>query len=207
MNIDSAVIVSENVREYFHDQVDAALTKQAVKIDQTTTVYLVNLLTAYTHARALFEESEDGLHIKPLALRYADAVNAPSTVEKSTALRKLGDVALFISGLFSGSLNRKLIDVDYYIAMGGAAYGTVHDLVASQTDIRDECGLFAELAENFANLVDVLGEIGDASSLSSNTDVLRVYEIWLRTGSDRAREKLQRLGLNPSINATSRATH
>ena len=100
MGIDSAVIVSENVREYFHDQVDAALTKQAVKIEDATAVYIVNLLTAFTHARALFEDSDDGRHIKPLAMHYADAVNATGMLEKSAALRKLGDVALFVSGLF-----------------------------------------------------------------------------------------------------------
>lgn len=207
MNPDPAVIVSANIREYFHDQLGAALAKQAVKIDHTTSVYLVDLLTAYTHARALFEETDDGLQIRPLAMQYADAVNAPTATEKRTALRRLGDVALFISGLFSGSLNRKLVDIDYYIAMGGTAYGYVHDLVEPHADGRDRRGLFAELADNFSDLVDVLGEVGDRSNLRSNGDVLRIYELWLRTGSSRAYDKLQRLGLNPSPNSSSRATH
>ena len=205
MNSDATVIVSENIREYFHEQVGTALRKQAVKVDDTTAVYLVNLLTVYTDAEALFEATDDGLDIKPLAMHYADALNAPNSTERGAAMRKLGDVALFISELFSGSLNRKLVDIDYYISMGGTAYSCVHDLVTSRAAGRDS--LFAELAENFAELVDVLGEIGDCSNPSSNGDVLRLYEIWLKTGSTRARDKLQRLGLNPSLNATSRATH
>ena len=207
MNTNSAVIVSADTRAYFHDQVDAALSKQALKVDDTTAVYLVNLLSAFTHARELFEETDDGLHIKPLALHYADAVNAPGIAERSAALRKLGDIALFISGLFADSLNRKLIDIDYYIAMGGTAYSYVHDIGATSNYGRDQIGLFAELAEKFAALVEVLNEISECSNLHSNSDVLRIYEIWLKTGSDRAYDKLQRLGLNPSLNATSRATH
>ena len=207
MNSDPAVIVSADIHEYFHEQLDVALTKQSVKVDDTTTVYLVNLLAAYMNARALFEESDDGLQIKPLAMQYADAVHAPSATERSAALRRLGDVALFVSGLFSGSLNRKLVDIDYYIAMGGTAYSYVHDLACAHANSREEHSLFAELAENFAVLVDVLSEVGDCSNLSSNGDVLRLYEIWLRTGSSRAYDKLQRLGLHPSINITSRATH
>jgi len=207
LNTANAVIVSTDIREYFQDRVDSALTKQAVKLDETTVVYLVNLLADYMDTRALFEQSDDGLHIKPLALHYADAVNASCSVEKSLALRKLGDVALFISGLFSGSLNRKLVDIDYYIAMGGSAYSYVHDLVGSQSNSLSQHTLFAELAENFARLVDVLGEVSDDSNLNSNSDVLRLYEIWLKTGSERAYEKLQRLGLQVSVNASSRAMH
>ncbi|TDJ69298.1 MAG: hypothetical protein E2O35_01560 [Proteobacteria bacterium] len=206
-NPDSAVIVSANVREYFHDQVDAALTKQAVKLDDTTMVYVVGLLTTYTQTPALFDETDDGLDIKPLAMHYADALNAASSAERSAALRRLGDVALFISGLFADSLNRKLNDVDYYIAMGGTAYSYVHDLALARPAERNMRSLFAELAEKFTDLVDVLGEVGDRSNLRSNSDVLRLYDLWLKTGSTRAFDRLQRLGLNPSLHATSRTTH
>ena len=198
MNTDSAVIVSADIREYFQREVDAALTQQAVTVEETTATYLVNLLE-------LFEQTDEGLDIKPLALHYADALNAATAGEKSLALRRLGDVALFVSGLFAGSLNRKIVDIDYYIAMGGTAYSCVHDLVGSRT--RDKHVLFAELAENFAQLVDVLGVISDSSNLNSNADVLRLYEIWLRTGSPRTAEKLRRHGIQVSANASSRAMH
>ena len=207
MNANSAVIVSADVRTYFHDQVGSALSNQAVEIDDTTTVYLVNLLTAFTHARELFEDTDDGLQIKPLAMHYADAISAPGVAEKSAALRKLGDIALFIFGLFADSLNRKLVDIDYYIAMGGTAYSCVHDISSTHKMGREQAGMFAELAQKFSALVEVLNEIGEGSNLHSNSDLLRIYEIWLKTGSDRAYDKLQRLGLNPSLNSTSLATH
>ncbi|MGR9091086.1 MAG: hypothetical protein ACU85U_10960 [Gammaproteobacteria bacterium] len=205
MNTDSAVIVSADIHEYFQREVEAALTQQAVRVEETTAMYLVNLLAAHINARELFEQSEEGLNIKPLALHYADALNAASMSEKRLALRRLGDVALFISGLFAGSLNRKIVDIDYYIAMGGTAYSCVHDLVGTRAS--DKHDLFAELAENFAQLVDVLGVISDSSNLNSNADVLRLYEIWLRTGSTRASEKLRRHGIQVSANASSRAMH
>ncbi len=202
MNTNPAVIVSNDIRAYFHDEVDSVLSKQAVKIDDATEVYLVNLLATFTHARELFEETDDGLQLRPLALHYADAINAPGVAERTAALRKLGDIALFISGLFADSLNRKLVDVDYYIAMGGTAYSYVHDISPIS-----KTGLFAELAEKFAALVDVLNEVSERSNLQSNTNVLRLYEVWLKTGSNRAYDKLQRLGLNPTPTATSVATH
>ena len=188
MNANSAVIVSADARTSFRDQVGSALSNQAVEIDDTTTVYLVNLLTAFTHARELFEDTDDGLQIKPLAMHYADAISAPRVAEKSAALRKL-------------------VDIDYYIAMGGTAYSCVHDISTTHKMSREQTGMFAELAEKFSALVEALNEIGEGSNLHSNSDLLRIYEIWLKTGSDRAYDKLQRLSLNPSLKSTSLTTH
>ena len=202
MNTNPAVIVSADIRGYFHDEVDSVLSKQAVKIDDATAIYLVNLLATFIRARELFEETDDGLQLRPLALHYADAINAQGVAERTAALRKLGDIALFISGVFADSLNRKLVDIDYYIAMGGSAYSYVHDI-----SLNGGTGLFAELAEKFGVLVDVLNEISERSNLQSNANVLRLYDVWLKTGSNRAYDKLQRLGLNPTLNATSVATH
>jgi hypothetical protein len=55
----------------------------------------------------------------------ADACEAPSHEARCHALQRLGDVSLFFAGFFSGSFARKLVDIDYHIAMGGRAYGTL----------------------------------------------------------------------------------
>ena len=41
--------------------------------------------------------------------------------EQRASLKQIGDVSLFISGFFSDSLRRKLVDVDYYVSIGGGA--------------------------------------------------------------------------------------
>jgi hypothetical protein len=53
------------------------------------------------------------------------------------------------------------------------------------------------LSDKFARFVDVLAEVGEQSGLSSQTDIMRLYEIWLRTGSRRAAERLRKLGIEP----------
>jgi hypothetical protein len=58
--------------------------------------------------------------------------------------------------------------------------------------------VYGELAAKFQPLVDALGEISDAARTYSQGDVLRLYEIWLRTGSARARGLLAQLGVAPA---------
>jgi hypothetical protein len=46
--------------------------------------------------------------------------------------------------------------------------------------------------------VDALGEIADCSRRYTPADILRLYEIWLKTGSPRARSLLRQMGIEAS---------
>jgi hypothetical protein len=63
--------------------------------------------------------------------------------------------------------------------------------------------VYAELAAKFQPLVDALGEISDTARVYTQSDVLRLYEIWLRTGSARARGLLADLGVEAAPVALS----
>lgn len=192
-----ALVTDVNVREHFRETIHSALSNQKVDAGEDTVYYVVNLLAYFTHAENLFSQTTDGIDLKPLALIYAEAVDAASSEERHAALKRLGDVALLISGLFSSSLNRKVVDVDYYVAMGGSAYGYLSDLSRGTVRARAFGAIFGELSDKFARFVDVLAEVGEQSGLSSQTDIMRLYEIWLRTGSRRAAERLRKLGIEP----------
>ena len=55
--------------------------------------------------------------------------------------------------------------------------------------------IFHELSDRFAEFVDVLAEVGDNTNLRQDSDILRLYEIWLCSGSKNAEEKLRKLGV------------
>ena len=59
------------------------------------------------------------------------------------------------------------------------------------------CSVFDELACKFQSVVDAIGEISDTARVWSSKDVLRLYEVWLKTGSRRAQGLLQHLGVAP----------
>ena len=118
---DEQLITETSLQEYFQASISDALENQNVKAGADTIHYVVNLLTSFSRAEELFERTPDGMMIRPLALLYAEAIEGTTVDERNRALRRLGDVALFISGVFSQSLNRRVVDVDYYVSMGGSA--------------------------------------------------------------------------------------
>ena len=129
----------------------------------------------------------------PLAIQLQKALLS-STHERIQLLKELGDFSLYISGFFSDSLNRKLVDIDYYIAMGGVAYNNLSHTVPTLSALQ---ATFKDLAHRFGTFVDILAEVSDSAFVHTHRDVLRLYEKWLKTRSERLAELLKKEGLFP----------
>jgi hypothetical protein len=188
------VVAVNNLTEYFRQELHGALVHQRVAVEDQTEHYVVNMLTLFSRAEQLHQGMPQGRRLSPLAQMLATAVNAPTAAEREHALQRLGDVSLFMAGFFAHGFARRLVDVDYHIAMGGRAYGTLANSLAHGPR-RVLATVFAELANKFQPIVDALGEISDSARVWSHRDVLRLYEIWLKTGSTRARRLLGDLGV------------
>jgi hypothetical protein len=199
MTDDVRKIDVRNLQEFFRDSVHAALERQKVGVEDHTEHYVVNLLTMFARSEALFDHTPDGPRLKPLAVMLADAGAAPTREERLRALQRVGDVSLFVAGFFAQSFARKLVDVDYHVAMGGHAYGTLADTCRTGTRGRALGSVFAELAVKFQRLVDALNDVSEMAHRHDQRDVLRQYEIWLKTGSPRAHGILRSLGVEPAM--------
>jgi hypothetical protein len=195
-----------NLREFFRDSLHTALERQRVAVEDQTEHYVVNLLTLFARSEALFDHTPDGVRLKPLVVLLSEALGAPSAGDRNRGLQRLGDVSLFVAGFFARGFAAKLIDIDYHIAMGGQAYGTLADVMARGRG-RVLAHVFAELARKFQPMVDALNEVSETSHRHSDEDILRLYEIWLKTGSARSYRLLKAMGVEPSESARSALSH
>lgn len=194
---DDRVHAVASLQEFFKDSVAAAMANQGVAADDHTAYYVVNLLTLFARHETLYDRGKPGPGLQPLALLLAAAADTPDRETRNALLRRVGDTSLFVAGFLGDGFARKLIDVDYYIDMGGAAYGRLHDNVRGTRDGRAFGPVFAELAAKFGDFVDVLAEIRDSGKAAA-IDVLRLYELWLKTRSRRAARLLREHGLEPN---------
>ena len=198
-----------NLKEYFKDALHAALLNQHLSVEGETEHYVVSLLTLFARSEALFDCAPEGTHLKPLVVLLSEAMEARTRVERNRGLQRLGDVSLFVAGFFAQGFARKLIDIDYHIAMGGRAYGTLAEAlsggVCAPRRARALALVFAELAEKFQMIVDALNELSESAYTHSDRDILRLYELWLKTGSRRSFRLLKRLGIEPVARGTAGA--
>ncbi len=174
-----------SVHEFFHEALGRALRNQRVSADQEVEAYLVQLLATYSTTTP-----DDA----PLGVKLASAQSA-SPEERMRALRDVGDTSLYMSGFFGDSLSRRLVDVDYYITLGGSAYGQLAR--AYERRQAPAGGVFDALGHHFGDYVEVLAEVSQTTSMSSPSGVVQLYERWLKTGSEWAERQLRKSGVVP----------
>ena len=180
--------------EYFREEIQKAIHKQKLDVEKETEFYLVDLLKRFMISKNFFKVDEQGALEEPtLALMLAEALSAVDKGRKCEDLRKLGDTALYTAGFFSDRLNTKLVDSDYYISMGANAYSTLTQLMIDAHFQK----VFSDLSKRFVKFVDVLSELSAASFMQDTKNVLRIYDQWLKTGSEKMESQLKDAGILP----------
>jgi len=191
-----SLVQAQSPLEFFKERVEAACERQRLHPQPLTSYYVVSLLAEFTRlgsspATELIASNE------PLGIRLIRALHSGGNMQR-VGLKQVGDASLFISGFFSDSLRGSLVDVDYYMSLGGHAYrslGTTDDVLSP---------IYAELSDKFVAFADVLSEVSERASLTSDSDVLRLYEKWIRTGSRRNGDLLAEKGIVPNGSASLR---
>ena len=201
------VVAVHDLKDYFRTSIEGVISRQGVEVDPHATHYVVNLLTLFSRTEELYQDDGEFYGLRPLALMLADAAVAHSATERNHSLQRIGDVALFIAGFFADSLVSKPVDIDYYIHMGENAYGSLSEEVRGTFRGDSFADTYKELSVNFQILVDVLNEVRDEARQERDVDLLRTYEIWLKTGSKRAHGLLRQHGVVPISDSRKMRRH
>ena len=183
-------------KEFFYELVTDALSTLRVETRPETEFYLVNLLNQFVSADNLYARDASGqAKEEPLAVLIKEALESPATSHQRLMFRHVGDVSLYTAGYFRESLHRKSAPLDYYISMGGQAYRQVAQR-EGETQLQV---MYQELSEKFSAFVEVLSKVGEKTNFlaKNELDLMRLYEIWLKTKSERAAKALQEAGINP----------
>ena len=172
-----------NPSDYFESIISEALDKRELQSPPLVKSYLVKLLELNVATENMTIQST-----------FAEMLLRAQNAEKHLRhqmLRKLGDTSLYISGFFGDSLNRKIIDIDYYAEIGGMAYVSL----ANESNNEEKAVIFGEFGERFLDYVDVLTYVSQSAEVQSNQNLLRIYERYIVTGSELAKDQLLEKGL------------
>jgi hypothetical protein len=178
---------------FFFELVRTSADKRKLRMEPETEFYVVRLLNRFIFSESLYSKSSDGsLEDQPLAFLYKEALEAAAQGEQKTLFQNVGDISLFKAGFFQESLSRTRMDVGYYIGLGGAAYKNAADR-SEERHFRD---LFSDLSKRFGTMVDLLSDVSESTTFArTEQDLVRLYDMWARTGSERAARTLSRTGI------------
>lgn len=176
---------------FFLEVVEEAFAERQVSTYPQVKTYMVDLLTYFILTDNLWDSiDQSGRRTREMlseSLLRATGAEPRVKIEK---LKKLGDHSLYVSGFFSDSLQRKIIDVDYYVDMGRTAF----DALSSSVDEDTHSQLYREIAQKFVELVDVLTLISQKAMIADEENLLRLMDVYSRTGSPLLAETLVEKG-------------
>ena len=178
---------TENLFDFFHENVRSAQDEVTVELDPDTVLYLANLLTDRARVQ------RDPLPETTLAELHGRAALAPPS-HKARVYRELGDRALYQLGFFTESVESSVVSCDYYSDMGAAAYYQVDQTF--KTWFADAFGpVFKELANRFRECTNILAHVRHNSDSDHPDTIVRIYQKWLETGDTELCETLRKLGI------------
>ncbi len=185
-----SVVGAQSPMEFFKEQVEAACARQDVCPHPATAYYIVTLLSDFVRLEPSAPRDVMGGN-EALGVTFVRALQSGGRRQRED-LKQVGDAALFLAGFFSDSLRRRLVDVDYFMSLGGHAYGSLSAI----DEVRSET--YGELSDKFVAFVDVLSDVSTRTSLTNDADLLRLYEKWIRTGSRLNGQLLAEHGIVPN---------
>lgn len=174
-------------KDFFKEAVRDAFVQRKIAAFPMAENYLVNVLEHYVVAAHLHESEQPTLAETLLIAAQSEHAT------KVDMLKKLGDRTLYVCGFFSDSFQRKVIDLDYCAEMGGTAYR----ILAQSTKEDTLSQVYTLYSKKFLAFVEALNYISEKSQMQSSNNVLRIYDRYLKTGSELAREKLSKMGIVP----------
>ena len=186
------VIVSADLHAFFHEELVQSQQQVGVRMHETTEFYLVNLLVEFSRR----DDVADMYRDEPLVVLHRRAAAAPLATQL-TIFKQLGDYALYVAGFFAEFIEKSLVNMDYYTAMGEAAYKNLAQLCAAAHKPAALASLYAQLAEGFMPNMMVLTQVSNRARQRSGSamDLLRLYDRYVRTQNGRVKQMLEGRGL------------
>jgi hypothetical protein len=187
---DHRVRAVRSLPEYFRGRLQRSAERLRLRPHDDTLWYLGDLLDRFARSDQLFEYRDGRRVLRPLALLYSDAIEAPTERERCQLLQRLGDLSLFLGAFFHERYERRGIHRDYFFGMGGGAYDYLSEQVPRQRHI------FSELTRHFGRMLELISDAGSRRSRLSHDEILHLYARWRETGNPTLAAQLRTLGID-----------
>lgn len=194
-----SIVAATSVADFFEEVVDGAMKSRGLSASVGTRSYVVALLADLAKPGSPVERTLD----RPLTLLLDEALHTPALADRFERLRTLGDGVLYSSGFFGDHFEARGVDARYVMSIGQTAYENASSLLrAGPSDTLEEAqpDIFRELARSFASFVAILADVANAtiaSGVATSQGLLKLYERWLKTRSERLADALSSHGFVP----------
>jgi len=151
----SAIILSSSLKGYFFEGLNELNQKSLCPIPQSVIFYSSDVLDKFALSDSFFEINEGKVREKILGVKLLEA-QMLNREEQRKVYREVAEMSLMVCGYFSESVNKKLVDRDYYSQIGRSAFTHLNTIAPDFLDIPSFYSMVATCFESLTSLMSVL---------------------------------------------------
>jgi hypothetical protein len=153
--MENKIILSTNLKGFFFENLSEINKKSLCPVPESVIYYSSDVLDKFALSQDFFETSEGKVREKILGLKLLEATQF-SRDEQKKIYKEVGDMSLMVCGYFSESVNKKIVDTQYYAQLGKMAYSHLNNVHPTFLDIPCFYGMVATCFESLTTLMTIL---------------------------------------------------
>lgn len=149
------IILSANLKGFFFEGLSEINKKSLCPVPESIIYYSSDVLDKFALSQDFFETSEGKVREKILGMKLLEATQY-NRDEQKKIYKEVGDMSLLVCGYFSESVNKKIVDTQYYSQLGKMAYSHLNNVSPTFLDIPCFYGMVATCFESMTTLMTIL---------------------------------------------------
>ena len=149
------IILSSNLKAYFFEGLTDLNRKSLCPVPESIIFYSSDVLDKFALSADFFEMSEGKVREKILGMKLLEATQFGREEQRRT-YKEVADMSLVVCGYFSESVNKKIVDTNYYSQLGKMAYSHLNQVTPTFLDIPSFYSMLATCFENMTSLMMLL---------------------------------------------------
>ncbi len=153
------IILSTNLKGFFFEGLSELNKKSLCPVPESVIFYSSDVLDKFALSDDFFETSDGKVREKILGMKLLEATQLPRDEQKKI-YKEVGDMSLMVCGYFSESVNKKIVDTQYYAQLGKMAYSHLNSVTPRFLDIPHFYGIISTCFESLTALITIMASKG-----------------------------------------------
>lgn len=160
-NTPKKLILNESLQSFFLDSLTEQNKKSLRPVPAEALYYSSEVLNDFVNPAKFFELNDEGkVRQKILGLKLLEAYQF-TVSEQKRMYKDVGESALILCGMFNESVNRKILDINYYHNVGKEAYGRLNSI---EREAYNRQEFYDLIADCFATLTTLINRVANIHS-------------------------------------------
>jgi hypothetical protein len=148
MTKNAGLVLESSLQVFFYDHLQEFNSKFHTPLPNETIFYSSLVMDNFGDSSKFFDQIDGKIREKILGIKLLEASQLSKDKQKA-AIKDVAETSLLVCGYFADSLNKKIIDVNYYQDLGKIAYSQLNSMTPVAYDVPS---FYKKMSNSFSSI-------------------------------------------------------